>query len=247
MTAEANAAPDVTLVVACFNEERILERNLAHVIEVLDAAPWTYEVILVDDASGDETAKLIGQACERLAEKGVRALYHERNLGRGRAVADGFQAAAGRVAGFIDIDLEIDAETIPILVDAVERGADIATARRMYRLDLRGAGRWILSRSYSCLVRWVLGLPLRDTESGCKFFRGQVLVPLLDEVGSEGWFWDTEIMARAYVAGHRIVEVPRLFVRRYEQPSSVRVVPDTFDYLKSLWQFRSELKRLASQ
>lgn len=246
MMSESNASLDLTLVVACYNEERVLERNLARTIEVLEAAPWRYEVILADDGSSDRTPDLIARVCDRSAKK-VRALYHPENLGRGRTVSDGFRVARGRVAGFIDIDLEIDAETIPILVRAIEAGADVATARRVHRLDRRSVGRWFLSRAYSFLVRRLLDLPLQDTEAGCKFFRKRILRSLLEEIRSDGWFWDTEVMARAYVAGHRIVEIPRPFVRGYEQPSSVRVILDTLGYLKSLWQFRSELKRLASE
>jgi hypothetical protein len=99
-----------------------------------------------------------------------------------------------------------------------------------------------MSRGYSFLVRKLLATSLRDTETGCKFFRREALLPVLDEIRDPGWFWDTEFMLRAERRGLRIVEIPGAYVRRYDKRSTVRGIRDSFRYLFRLLSFRRELR-----
>ena len=69
-----------------------------------------------------------------------------------------------------------------------------------------------MSRGYSFLVRRMLAVELRDTETGYKFFRRARALPLLDEIEESGWFWDTEFMVRAVRRGLRVVEVPGAYI-----------------------------------
>jgi hypothetical protein len=101
-----------------------------------------------------------------------------------------------------------------------------------------------MSRGYSWLVRVLLETPLRDTETGYKFFRREKLMPVLDAISDPGWFWDTEFMLRAERRGLVIREVPGAYVRRDDKQSSVSGIKDSFDYFARLWRFRSELARL---
>ena len=91
-------------------------------------------------------------------------------------MTDGFRAARGEITGFLDVDLEVHARYIPSLVRAIEQGADVATVRRIYAFQLGSLDRYVMSRGYSWLVRWLLGVPIRDTETGYKFFRRERLL-----------------------------------------------------------------------
>jgi glycosyltransferase involved in cell wall biosynthesis len=168
----------------------------------------------------------------------MRAFYHEVNCGRGKTVADGFKSANGKIVGYIDIDLEIPARYIPIMILTIQNGADIATAHRIYKLHPRLFVRFVLSQGYHRLAQLLLNLPLKDTETGCKFFRAEVALPLLEQVEDKHWFWDTEIMALAYWLNHRIVEIPCLFIKRYDKKSSVNLSRDTLRYFRQLLIFR---------
>src|SRR5436190_745890 len=107
---------------------------------------------------------------------------HDPNRCRGRTVSDGFRLARGAVAGYVDIDLEVPAYYIPVCVRAVREGADVATALRTYKFQLRSLDRYVMSKGYAWLMRRLLHVPLIDTETGFKFFRRERLVPLLDRV-----------------------------------------------------------------
>jgi len=196
-----------------------------------------YEIIFVDDVSRDRTREII----RRLAAGDpttVRTLFHEKNAGRGQTVTDGFRAARGAIAGYLDVDLEVHARYIPSLVKAIERGADVATVRRVYAFQVRSLDRYAMSRGYSYLVRRMLGVDLRDTETGYKFFRRDRVLPILDEIRDPGWFWDTEFMVRAVRHGLRVEEVPGAYIRRFDKTSTVSGLRDSARYFGKLVAFR---------
>ena len=135
---------------------------------------------------------------------------------------------------------------MPSLVRAIEKGADVATLRRIYALQLRSLDRYFMSRGYSWLVRRLLDVPYRDTETGYKFFRRERVLPLLEEIEDGGWFWDTEFMARAARRGLRVTEIPGAYIRREDKTSTVRGVRDSVRYFLELLAFRRRLRDQAS-
>lgn len=238
------AGCDVSLIIACYNEEPLLVQSVEEVLNILDSTRWSYEVIFVDDASRDGTRGLIDDIIARHPEHRMSRIFHEKNTGRGRTVSDGFRAARGDIVGYIDIDLEVHARYIPSCIIAIRKGADVAIAQRNYKLQPRLLERHILSRGYSWLVRAALDLPPQDTESGYKFFRRDKLMALLDQVEDPGWFWDTEVMARCDRAGYAVAEVPALFIRRYDKKSTVHVFRDSLAYFMKLFRFRKALRAI---
>jgi glycosyltransferase involved in cell wall biosynthesis len=235
---------DFSLVVACYNEEPLLEASMAATFEVLDALKWTSEVIFVDDASRDRTREAIDRIVAAHPDRALRVILHPSNVGRGGTVTDGIRAAHGRLVGFIDIDLEVHARYLLPCLLALEAGADVATAQRIYRFQWRSADRYLMSRGYLWIMQRAIGVPVRDTETGFKLFRRDRILPVLDRCEDRGWFWDTEVMVRAHAAGLRIVEVPALFLRRFDKQSSVRPLHDSIDYLRKLWRFRATARAL---
>jgi glycosyltransferase involved in cell wall biosynthesis len=235
--------PYLSLVLACYNEAEHLEASFAEIRDTLDQTKWAYEVVLVDDASRDRTPEILRRIVAAHPELDLHVLLHDANRGRGATVTDGFRAARGRIAGYLDVDLEVHPRYVPSLVRAIEAGADIATVRRIYAFQIRVLDRYFMSRGYSFLVRRLLGLPFHDTETGYKFFRREGVLPLLDEIEDGGWFWDTEFMARAHRRGLRVVEIPGAYVRREDKASTVRGLRDSARYLRRLLRFRGRLRR----
>jgi glycosyltransferase involved in cell wall biosynthesis len=233
--------PAITVVLACYNEEETLAESFQEIWKTLSDFNRAFEILFVDDVSRDRTREIIAGIVERHPGQ-VRALYHERNQGRGATVTDGFRAARGEIVGFLDVDLEVHSRYIPSLVRAIEDGADLATVHRIYALQVRSLDRYFMSRGYSFLVRHLLDVPLRDTETGYKFFRRAALLPVLDEIADPGWFWDTEFMVRAHLRGLRIQEIAGAYVRRGDKTSTVRGVRDSWTYFGKLLAFRRELR-----
>jgi glycosyltransferase involved in cell wall biosynthesis len=239
--------PLVSVVVACYNEEPHLAESFAELREVLEDLHAPYEVIFVDDCSRDRTREVIDGIVKSHPQVAIRVIAHEQNKGRGATVTDGFRLARGEITGYLDIDLEVHARYIPALVKAIQKGAHVATLRRIYAFQMSSLDRYFMSRGYSWLVRHLLQTSVLDTETGYKFFRREALLPVLDEVRDPGWFWDTEFMIRAERRGLRIAEIPGAYIRRWDKASTVRAMRDSFQYFGKLLAFRAELAREASK
>jgi glycosyltransferase involved in cell wall biosynthesis len=234
--------PDISVVIACYNEEETLASSFAEIRETLEDFGRRYEIVFVDDVSRDRTRAILAEIVSQNPSLDIQVLLHDKNKGRGATVTDGFKAARGAIAGFLDVDLEVHCRYIPSLVRAIEKGADVATLRRIYAFQMGSLDRYVMSRGYSFLVRRMLDVDFRDTETGFKFFRREKLTPVLDRIEDAGWFWDTEFMVRAARAGLRIVEVPGAYIRRGDKTSTVSGVRDSFRYFGKLLAFRRALK-----
>jgi glycosyltransferase involved in cell wall biosynthesis len=239
-------APRLSLVLACYNEAEHLRDSVREILDVLLNLGRSFEVIFVDDLSRDDTRAILGDVVRDNPGLDLRLILHETNRGRGLTVTDGFRAARGEIAGFLDVDLEVHARYIPSLVRAIERGADVATVRRIYAFQLGSLDRYFMSRGYSWLVRALLDVPIKDTETGYKFFRRETLAPVLDAIADPGWFWDTEFMVRAYRRGLAIEEIPGAYVRRGDKTSTVKGLRDSWRYFGKLLAFRRALRGGAS-
>jgi glycosyltransferase involved in cell wall biosynthesis len=235
--------PHVSVVLACYNEAEHIENSFEEISETLVQSPWPFEVLFVDDLSRDSTREILERIVDSHRHLDLRLILHEKNRGRGATVTDGFRAARGTIVGYLDVDLEVHCRYIPSLVRAIEGGADIATVQRIYAFQLRSLDRYFMSRGYSFLVRKLLQVPYRDTETGYKFFRRERVLPLLDEIEDEGWFWDTEFMARAGRKGLTVEEIPGAYIRRGDKTSTVSGVRDSVRYFQKLLRFRRALDK----
>jgi glycosyltransferase involved in cell wall biosynthesis len=239
----SNPRYDLSVVIACYHEEGHLEDSIRQLTATLDATGRSYELIFLEDKSRDRTAAIIADLVRGHANR--RAVYHEKNVGRGGTVTEGFLLAQGRIVGFLDIDLEVHCKFIPPVLAAIDAGADGATAFRNYTVGLHPTAllRHVLSRGYRWLFRRTFAVPFRDPETGFKFFVREKIVPVVQRTRDVGWFWDSEIMILAHQAGLKVVEVPCRFERRLDKKSTVRVFRDVWRYLVAIRAFSARQKQ----
>jgi glycosyltransferase involved in cell wall biosynthesis len=232
---------DISLVVPCYNEAPHLRASVAALCEILDATSYEYEIVFVDDVSRDDTRAVIKEICE--SRRCCRYIFHPQNKGRGGAFKTGFAATTGKVTGFLDIDLEVGAHYVLPLVNLVlHEGVDVATGDRHYLLrQTHALSRTAVSWVYRGVVRATVAPGVRDSETGCKFFKRETTTDLVFASESDGWFWDSEVMARAVLAGLKIKEFPVLFLRRWDKQSTVRLTDDIQDYLLEIHKFRRKV------
>jgi glycosyltransferase AglD len=233
---------DLTLVLACYNEEPIFTGSAEHILKTLKRSGLKYEIIFVDDVSKDKTKELIDNFCKK-NDKTCRAIYHKKNKGRGATVTDGFLAAKGKIVGYIDFDCEVSPIYIPEAVELITNNqADVVIGKRIYRTTIKSLIREILSIGYQKLSNQLLQIGTLDTESGYKFFDRKKITPILKYADHPHWFWDTQIVVLSKVNGLRIKELPVLFLRRFDKQSSVKIISDTVDYMINIWKFSRKLK-----
>lgn len=233
----------LSLVLPCYNESEHFDSSMERILFVLKNSGYSFEIILVEDKSRDNTRDVVRKFI-RKHKQYTDAIFHEKNMGRGKTVSDGILKAKGTYVGYMDIDCEVSPVYIPKFVKALEEGNDVVCGDRRYRLSVWSLNRMVVSRVYSFLVRLLLRSPLRDTEAGYKFFKRESILSILHEVADAGWFWDTEIVIRSSLANLRISSIPVLFVRRNDKTSTVNLFPDTYNYLRKLIMFRIKLSRV---
>src|SRR3990167_8285084 len=229
---------EVSLILACYNEGSTFEKSINQIVNVLKKDVRDWEIIFVEDKSGDGTKKSVGKLDKKIDNS--RAIYHSRNQGRGRSVADGILAAKGDICGYLDVDLEVSASYIPLFVKEVKTGADLVVGKRFYEGGIKSLSRLLSSKIYAWSVKVIVNLDIDDTEAGYKFFRRSKIVPLLGKVKSKHWFWDTEICVIANLKNLRVEQIPVLFKRREDKKSTVKLFTDTIDYLKNLIRLKKE-------
>ncbi|MBC7658487.1 MAG: glycosyltransferase family 2 protein [Chitinophagaceae bacterium] len=234
---------DFSLILACYQDAPHLRKNTLQLVKILQQSRLNFEIVFVEDASRDNSAAEIRATLAELAGLGVahQALFHAENKGRGRTVTDGIRIAKGAVVGFIDIDLEHLPDALLPMIAKVQEGADVVVGRRVIAnpgaKPLRVLSSWV----YKTLVHFILELPVADTEAGLKVFSRAAILPILNITQDEQWFWDTEVVHRAYLKGLRCEEHPIVFLEKPEKQSTVRILPDTILYLKKLMNYKLSL------
>lgn len=135
---------DLSVVIPVYNEADVLDLCLSKVQAVLsEAALSSWEVIVVDDGSSDDTRRLIKEAAER--DPRIRAILLSRNFGHQAAITAGLIAATGEAVAIIDADLQDPPELLPQMLKKLKEGYDVAYGIRTDRKEgaLRKLGyRW---------------------------------------------------------------------------------------------------------
>ncbi|MEQ5391058.1 undecaprenyl-phosphate 4-deoxy-4-formamido-L-arabinose transferase [Proteus sp. fly-1013] len=124
----------VSVVIPVYNEEESLPQLLERTIKSCKQLKQEYELILVDDGSSDNSAKMLEEAAA-IEENHVIAIILNRNYGQHSAIMAGFNQADGDLVITLDADLQNPPEEIPRLVTTAEEGYDVVGTRRRNRQD----------------------------------------------------------------------------------------------------------------
>ncbi|UCF45574.1 MAG: glycosyltransferase family 2 protein [Candidatus Bathyarchaeota archaeon] len=219
---------ELSVVFPAYNEADALDIAVEKVTKALSEFARSFEIIIAEDGSTDGTDK----KAVALAEKYpfIKHIHGKKRLGRGTALKNAFKQSIGEVLVYMDLDLATDLNHLKTLVGAVEfEGYDFSTGSRMLPESNveRSSTRNIASKTYNFAVRVLLGSKVKDHQCGFKAFRREPLMKLLDEVGATHWFWDTEILVRAYLRGYKIKEIPVSW--RGGRETKVRLLKDSLN------------------
>jgi len=229
-----------------WNEEEYLQRALNAATELGDEliAQNTfadYEMIIVNDASTDATAKLADEAAA--ANWRVVVVHHPVNRKLGGSIKSGFAAATGDVVLYTDADLPFDFREVHKAMRLMNQyEADIVAA---YRFDRTGEGyvRVVYSFFYNLLVRALFGCRFRDVNFAFKLVRRSVLQKV--QLSSEGSFIDAELMVSARKLGMNVVQFGVDYFPRTRGVSTLSSPSVIVKILKEAWALRSHLNALA--
>jgi glycosyltransferase involved in cell wall biosynthesis len=164
---------DLSIVIPLFNEEESLPELCAWIEKVMLANNYSYEVILIDDGSTDESWKVIGQL--RNNNSNLKGIKFQRNYGKSAALNEGFKAAQGDVIITMDADMQDSPDEIPELRKMImEGGFDIVSGWKKKRYD-NTLTKNIPSKLFNAAARKSSGIKLHDFNCGLKAYKKKVV------------------------------------------------------------------------
>ncbi len=164
---------DLSIVIPVYNEADNIEPLYAVLKAVLDASGRSYEVIIVDDGSKDESYSILKRLA--LADPLLKVIRFRRNFGQTAAFSAGFDYAQGNVIITMDADLQNDPQDIPRLLAEMERsGADVVSGWRAKRQE-PFLTRRLPSTIANSLISWATGVPLHDYGCSLKAYRREIV------------------------------------------------------------------------
>ncbi len=191
---------DLSIVVPIYNEAENIERlyNVLH--DVLSRMDYTYEIILIDDGSGDDSYKKLEILHNEVND--LKVIKLRKNFGQTPAMVAGIDISQGEIIITLDADLQNDPHDIPKLLDNIKDGYDIVSGWRKNRKD-KMLLRKIPSKIANRLISKITGVHLHDYGCTLKAYRACILkqVKLYGEL-------HRFIPAVASLVGVRIKEVP---------------------------------------
>ena len=218
------AEVDLSVVVPYYNPGSQLVGHLHAIERVLSSSNLTFEVIAVSDGSTDQSTSE-AMTCNLGV---VRILQLARNCGKGYALRVGLAEARGRYLGFIDADGDIPAEQLLSFVEVISTMVPdiVAGSKRHPDSDVYyPAVRRVYSWGYQQFIWMLFHLKIRDTQTGIKVIRRQVLEAVLPLTVEKRFTFDLELFVVAHRLGFdNIVEVPVTIKRRFTSTISWRAV-----------------------
>lgn len=185
----------ISVVMPAKNEAGAIRKVIESVRQVLPHA----EIVVVDDGSTDDTAKIAVDA-------GVRLVSHPYSMGNGAAIKTGARSANGDLIVFMDADGQHDPADIPRLAEQIEQGFDMSVGARS-RDAHASLGRGIANRFYSRLASYMAGQQILDLTSGFRAVRGNRFRKFLYLLPN-GFSYPTTITMAFFRAGYSVAYVP---------------------------------------
>jgi glycosyltransferase involved in cell wall biosynthesis len=167
--------PELSVVIPIYNEALNLRELYQEFVSVLGAWGRSFELVLIDDGSTDESFTILAEL--QRADPRVRVIRFRRNFGQTAAFSAGFRFARGRLIATADGDLQNDPRDLPRMVDLIDQGNDIVCGWRKDRKDTFLTRR-VPSTLANALISWATGVRLHDYGCSLKVFRSEVVKPL---------------------------------------------------------------------
>ena len=234
--------PKVSVIIPAYNEDRRIAVSLAETWEYLERQAFSYEIIVSDDGSTDQTLAIANEFSETREDVCVVSIPHG---GKAAAIRAGMSKARGDIVAFTDADLATPISYLGAFIEAIENGADVVIGSR----EGKGANRLgepeyrhLMGRVFNRIVQLSVLPGIHDTQCGFKAFsrfasseilrRSRLYVDADEITGARVTAFDVEMLVIARTIGLTIVEIPVIWT--YGEQSKVNPARDTFNNLRDI-------------
>lgn len=230
----------LSIVFPAYNEEKNILISLDRAWHFAKKRDYNYEIIVVDDGSRDQTAKIVQDEARK--NQNIKLIKHSKNQGYGATVYDGLKAAKGDMIFFTDSDLQFDINELDKFIKTIEK-YDVVIGYRNPRRDpfMRLVNAW----GWKYLVFLVFGVRVKDVDCAFKLFRRAALKDL--KVKCRGAMFSAELIIRLIGKKSKIIELPVAHYRRVAGRPTGAKLSVIIRAFRELFKIRTELKRELDQ
>ncbi len=228
---------NISLFFPCYNEEDNIETTIKKALNVLRSLTDTFEIIVVDDGSHDQTEKIVKSLIKE--EKRIKLIQHPRNRGYGAVLRTGLKNARYDLICFTDADGQFDFSQIKKMLPLIN-DAEVVIGYRRKRRD--AFHRLVNAKIYGVVIRLFFGLKVRDVDCGFKLFQKKVIDDI--EIEARGALASAEILVKIKSKGYRIKEIGVDHFPRFGGKSTGANLRVIFKAAKELFKFFPKLFKL---
>lgn len=200
----------LSVIIPAYNEEARIKNTLEKIHSYLKNQDYTYEIIIVNDGSTDNTWALVNEIAQKIKE--VRILKNEKNRGKGFTIKKGFLNAKGKYLLFTDADLSTPIEEVKKLISWLKKGYDIAIgSRALKESHIQIHQPWyreLAGRIFNLFVQAMAVPGIKDTQCGFKCFAQKAALEICERQKIERFSFDVEMLYIGRRLGYKIKEVP---------------------------------------
>jgi cellulose synthase/poly-beta-1,6-N-acetylglucosamine synthase-like glycosyltransferase len=199
----------LSLIIPAYNEADRIYETVRESVRSMEALNMDYEIIVVDDGSTDGTARVLERVESEFPK--VTHVSLPENEGKGYATRRGFQASTKNLVCLLDADLDIHPYQVQHLLREMQRtGVDVVVGSKRHPASTLEypRSRRFYSTVYYYLLVLLFHLPLKDTQTGIKLFKREVLTSVFPRIVSMCYVMDLELLLVANFLGYHIAEAP---------------------------------------
>jgi glycosyltransferase involved in cell wall biosynthesis len=204
----------LSVIVPAYRQARTIIEDLTNIQNILNDIRYDYELIIVNDGSPDTTKEKVEEFLQSRAspKSKVKFVHYDKNQGKGYAVRTGITKATGDYIAFIDSGMDLNPNGLSMLLEHMEwYKADIIVGSKRHPASkvFYPWLRRVYSVGYQIFCSLLFGLNVKDTQTGMKIFRKEVLQDVMPRLLIKKWAFDVEMLAVAHHLGYKkIYEAP---------------------------------------
>ena len=227
---------ELSVFFPCYNEEKNIKNTIDKTIPVLKKNAQNWEIILINDGSKDNTAKVLEEIKKQYPSQ-IKIITHNPNRGYGAALKSGLYNAKYEWIAFTDADGQFDFTEVTKLIDKQKlTKADIVIGYYLARQVSKAA--IFTSKIWELIVFILFGLHVTDIDCGFKLINKKVVETIPKLEAERGAFISSEFLIKAKKAGFKIVEIGVHHYPRVEGKATgrnIKVIIKSFSDLFRLW------------
>ncbi|RJO63997.1 MAG: glycosyltransferase family 2 protein [Candidatus Omnitrophota bacterium] len=201
----------VSIIMPAFNEAEHIVNSIRETAKTFQEFGCAWELIVIDDGSTDSTFELARSLCSEFPGNLIVKKNAHRARGKGRAFKKAFHYVSGDYVVFLDADMDLHPIQVQTLFDIMRfDNADVVIGSKLHPNSIVNypGHRRIMSLVYYYLIKILFNLPCRDTQTGLKLFKTEVLRKVFPRLLVKKFAYDLEVLVNAHHLGFQIAEAP---------------------------------------